>query len=314
MPKLSKPREGSLQFWPRSRASKLIPSVNWKVVKYDIKTEGVLGFIGYKVGMATAIVKDSTDKSMTTGKRIAIPVTILEAPNMKIYSIRFYNKGLVAKDIVVSQDKELKKLVSVPKALPAIEAPAQYDDIKVLVYSLPKSTALKKTPDMAEVAVNAPNKLEFIKSLVGKELSVKDFAKHPLLDVRGLTSGKGFSSAVKRYGISLKQHKSEKGRRRPGSLGPWHPARVTFRTPMAGQLGMFTRVHYNQKMVFASSIAEKDINKADGFMHYGKIKTNYILVQGSVQGPQKRQILLTPALRPTKKQAKKKYEFQELIA
>lgn len=313
MAKLSKPRAGSLQFWPRGRGQKFIPSVNWKVVKYDVKTEGVLGFIGYKVGMATAVVKDNSEHSMTKGKKIAIPVTILEAPNMKIYSIRFYNNGLVVKDIIVSQDKELRKIVPVPKEMPKLDAPEKYDDIKVIVYSLAKQSAIKKAPDLAEVAVNAPNKLEYVKALIGKELLIKDFAKHPLLDVRGLTSGKGFSSAVKRYGISLKQHKSEKGRRRPGSLGPWHPARVTFRTPQAGQLGMFTRVHYNQKMVFASTIAEKNINKPDGFMHYGNIKSSYIIVQGSVQGPQKRQVLLTPALRPTKKQAKKKYEFQEII-
>ena len=50
---------------------------------------------------------------------------------------------------------------------------------------------------------------------------------------------------VKRFGISLKFHKSEKGVRRPGSLAPWHPARVTFRTPNMGQTGFFTRVSYN---------------------------------------------------------------------
>jgi len=313
MAKLSKPREGSLQFWPRSRADKLLPRVNWDVVKFDAKNEGLLGFIAYKAAMATAVVKDNTEHSMTKGKKIALPVTILEAPNMKIYAIRFYNNGIAVKDVIVSNDKELKRIVPLPKAMPTLEAPKQYDDIRVIAYSLPKTANLKKTPDVTEIGINSANKFEYVKSLVGKELSAKDFAKHSLVDVRGLTTGKGFSSAVKRFGISLKQHKSEKGRRRPGSLGPWHPARVTFRTPMAGQLGMFTRVHYNQKIVFTSSIQEKDINIPSGFPHYGKIDTNYIIIKGSVQGPQKRQILLTPALRPTKKQAKKKYEFQELI-
>jgi ribosomal protein L3 len=58
--------------------------VNWSA----IKGEGFLGFIAYKVGMATAIVKDSTPKSMTPGKKLAIPVTFLEVPSMKIYSVR----------------------------------------------------------------------------------------------------------------------------------------------------------------------------------------------------------------------------------
>lgn len=63
-----KTREGSLQFWPRSRATKLLPRVNWSpVVKHtDAKAQGILGCIAYKVGMVSASVKDMTDKSMTT--------------------------------------------------------------------------------------------------------------------------------------------------------------------------------------------------------------------------------------------------------
>ncbi|MBI3334647.1 50S ribosomal protein L3 [Candidatus Pacearchaeota archaeon] len=313
MAKLSKPREGSLQFWPRVRATKALPRVNWSVVKADSKKEGLLGFIGYKVGMATALVKDSTDKSMTSGKKITIPVTILEVPALKVYAVRFYHQGLVVKDVVVAIDKELKKLVKLPAEPQKIEPPAQFDDVRVLIYSLVKQSDLKKTPDIAEVAVNAANKLEYVKGLIGRDLALKELAVYPLVDVRGLTTGKGFSGAVKRFGISLKQHKSEKGRRRPGSLGPWHPARVTFRTPMAGQLGMFSRVHYNLNVITSNSIAEKNINPGTGFKNYGQVKTSYIILHGSVQGPAKRQILLTPALRPTKTQAKKKYEFQELI-
>ncbi len=314
MAKLSKPREGSLQFWPRSRASKVLPRVNWSPIKTDPKQESILGFITYKVGMATVLVKDVTDKSMTAGKKIFLPVTILEAPNMKVYAIRFYQAGVPVKDVVVSSDKELKKLVHLPKEPQKLEPPAAYDDIRILVYSLVKQTNIKKTPDMTELAINAADKLAFAKSLLGRELSLADFLKSSLVDVRGLTSGKGFSGAVKRYGISLKQHKSEKGRRRPGSLGPWHPARVTFRVPMAGQLGMFTRVHYNQKVITSATIAEKNINKSGGFMHYGLVKSAYLLVHGSVQGPAKRQLLLTHPLRPTKKQSKRKYEFQEIVA
>ena len=130
-----------------------------------------------------------------------------------------------------------------------------------------------------------------------------------LIDVRGLTTGRGLSGPVKRYGIGLKTHKNEKGVRRPGSLGPWHPARVTFRTSQAGQLGMFSRVIYNQKILALGKIHEKDINPPEGFPHYGKIKNDYIIIKGSVQGPDKRQLLLTHPLRPTKKAKKKNFEF-----
>lgn len=315
MPKLSNPHHGSLQFWPRKRAEKILPSVNWKFIKGKEKTSGLLGFIAYKVGMGTAVVKDNTSDSMTKGKKIILPVTILESPNMKIYSVRFYKNGIVLKDVIVSTDKELKRIVRIPKEAKPFESqiPAEYDDIRVIAYSLVKQTGIKKAPDIIELAVQAENKLEFVKSLLGKEISSKDFLQNEILDVRGLTIGKGLVGPVKRFGIALKQHKTEKGVRRPGSLGPWHPARVTFVTPMAGQLGMFTRVHYNIRVVSSSSISEKDINPNHGFKHYGKIKSNYILVKGSVQGPSKRQILLTPSFRATKPTIKKKYEFQELL-
>ena len=309
MPTKRRPRFGSLQFWPRKRAKRFLPSANWKPVLENSKKEGILGFIGYKAGMSTAIVKDNTDKSMTKGKKKAVPVTVLEVPNMKIFSVRFYKNGKVMKEIIVSNDKELKRKVRVPGNLGKIDNITGYDDLRVIAYSLVKSTRIKKSPDLIELAINAADKLGLVKGLIGKEIKLSDVLKFDLVDVRGLTKGKGFSGPVKRFGIGLRSHKSEKGVRRPGSLGPWHPAHVTFRTPLAGQLGMFTRVNYNLKVIDSGEIKEKDINKNSDFNNYGKIITSYIILSGSVQGPAKRQILVTPAIRPNKKHNKKQYEF-----
>jgi len=245
---------------------------------------------------------------------------VIKIPMSDITPKQYFEEKVAAnleakKDVIVSVDKELKKVVRIPKSIQNLDSqiPKEYDDIRLLVYSIAKSTSVKKTPDFAELAINAENKIEFVKNLLGKEITLKDFAKSELLDVRGLTIGKGLVGPVKRFGISLKSHKSEKGRRRPGSLAPWHPARVTFHTPMAGQLGMFTRVHYNSKLIASGSINEKNINPGTGFKNYGKIRTSYLLLKGSVQGPSKRQILITPSFRPTKSMSKKRYEFQELI-
>ena len=117
---------------------------------------------------------------------------------------------------------------------------------------------------------------------------------------------------MKRFGLALRSHKSEKGRRGPGSGGPWHPARVTFREPKMGQMGYFTRVIYNNNLVEIGSISEKDINLKKGFKHFGKIKSDYIIVFGSIQGPVKRQLLISSPLRESKKQLKRSYEFIEL--
>lgn len=317
MPKLSRPRKGSLQFYPRKRAARFVPGVNWRPISSS--QEGFLGFIAYKVRMASAVVKDKTDKSMTQNKKLTVPVTILETPSMKILSVRFYKNGNVLKEVVVSNDKELKrkvKVVKTPKDLSKMTPkPEEYDDIRAILYSMPKQTTVKKTPDIVEVAIKSENKLDFISKYIGKEITLDDFLKEDfnLLDVRGVTKGKGTQGPVKRFGITLRFHKSEKGVRKVGSIAPWHPARVTFRTPMAGQMGLFTRVHYNLKVISKGKISEGDINPPHGFKDYGKIKSNYLVVKGSVQGPTKRQVVLTPSMRKTKKQDKKSYEFQELI-
>ncbi len=311
MPTTKSPRKGSLQFWPRKRANKFLPSVNWKAIDSDKKLKG---FICYKAGMFSAQVTDNTADSMTKGKKIVIPVTVLECPSLKIFSVRFYKNNKVAKEVLANNlDKELKRKVKLPKAKErSIENIKEYDNVKVICYSQPKKTGIKKAPDLSEIGLSGTldEKINFIKENLGKELSVLDFfEKGELVDLRGLTKGQGFSGPVKRFGIKLKSHKSEKGRRRPGSLGPWHPARVTFRVPQAGQLGMFTRAVYNNKII--------DLGKAEdkfkGVKNFGDIKTDYILVAGSVQGPAKRQLLLTAHIRKTKKQSKKDFDLVRIV-
>ncbi|MEK6884474.1 MAG: 50S ribosomal protein L3 [Nanoarchaeota archaeon] len=311
MPKINQPRSGTLQYWPRKRINKFIPSVNWTAIPSN--NVGLQGFIAYKVGMKSAFVKDNTADSLTKGKRIAIPVTILEAPTIKIFSVRFYKYGRVMTEVFSENtDKELRKKVKIPKVYKKnIDDVKDFDDIRVLVYSQVKKTGLKKSPDIAEIALggNVEEKLKFVKEHIGKEIFVKDiFKKNSLIDVRGLTKGKGLQGPVKRFGISLKFHKSEKGQRRPGSLGPWHPSRVARFAPQAGQLGMFTRNFYNLKIVDLGNNPElfKNIHK------YGNVRNDYLIVSGSVPGPAKRQLLITAPLRKTKKQEKKNYELVDI--
>jgi len=303
------PRRGSLQYWPRKRARKFLPSVNWKAIKNN--SNKLEGFICYKAGMASAYVKDDTPDSMTKGKKIIVPVTIIECPTLKIFSVRFYKNGKVAKEVLAeSLDKELKKIVKLPKIAKKADLEGSYDDVRVLCYSVVKKTGIKKTPDLVEIAIggNYEDKIKFIKENLNKEVSVSSiFEKGKLVDVRGLTKGKGLQGPVRRFGITLKSHKSEKGRR-TGPLGSFSPGRTTFNAPMAGQLGMFTRVSYNN-MIIDLGKAE---NKFRGIKNFGDVKTDYLILTGSVQGTAKRQLLVTNPLRVTKKQSKKNYELLEI--
>jgi len=87
---------------------------------------------------------------------------------------------------------------------------------------------------------------------------------------------------------------------------------LTFRIPMAGQLGMFTRVVYNSKIINMGKISEENKKEFSDIKNYGDIKTEYLIVKGSVQGPSKRQLLITSPLRETRKMKKINYEFLEL--
>jgi large subunit ribosomal protein L3 len=330
MGKVSRPRRGSLQYWPRKRAKKIIPSVNWKAISKNNSDKKLLGFIGYKVGMKSVYVKDDTADSMTKGKRVIVPGTIIECPAMKILSVRFYKNGIPISDVVSDDlDKTLKRKVKFPKGASGksseaaspkkvdkkIDGVADFDDVSVIVYSLVKNTSVKKKPDIVEIGLSGEkeDKLRWIKEHVGKEIKVSEvFAFNDLADVRAVTKGKGNQGPVKRFGITLRSHKAEKGQRKVGSIGPWHPARVTFRVPMAGQLGMFTRAIYNNKVMEVGSVSEKNINPASGFKKYGNVKTDYVILRGSVQGPSKRVMVLTQPLRKTKKQEKKNLEVIEL--
>jgi len=319
MPTRKSPRKGSLQFWPRKRAKKFLPRVNWNAISDSGKI--LKGFICYKAGMRSVLVKDMTLNSMTKDKTKTIPATILECPAMKIFSVRFYKQGKPAKDILAENlDKELKRKLKLPKAKKkfALDEKHDYDDVKLIFYSVVKKTNLKKKPDLIEIGLdnklNFEDKLNFVKENLNKEFSVCDFFwENELVDFRGLTRGKGLQGPVKRFGITLKVHKSEKGRRRPGSIGPWHPARVTFRVPMAGQLGMFTRAIYNNKIISLGKISDSDKLKLKNIKNYGDIKTDFVIVAGSVQGPSKRQLVMTKPLRETKKQKKKNYELLEVL-
>jgi len=318
MPKHSAPRHGSLQFYPRVRAKHLLPRVSWKTLSKD--ETGLLGFIGYKVGMKSAYVMDNTPNSHTKGQRIVLPVTIIECPTMKIFSIRFYKNNKVVQEVLNDNlDKELKKRLKLPKKadkkkLDEIEAKKEFDDVRVIVYSQVKKTGIKKIPNIREIGISGSldEKLKFVKENLTKEISIKDVFKEELVDVRGITKGKGTQGPTKRFGLRLRFHKSEKGRRGPGTGGAWHPARVSFREPRAGQMGFFTRVIYNNKIIVNESIKEKNINPSQGFKKFGKIKTDYLIVYGSILGPSKRVLLLTSPSRGHIKQTKKNYEFIEL--
>lgn len=309
-------RKGSLQFYPRVRAKKIVPRANWSS-PVDLKTVSTLGFLGYKAGMVSVLVKDNTEKSLTNGKRIIVPATVIECPKMKIYSVRLFKDGKIVKDFIVSNDKKLNSKVKVNKEVSKVDFDNNsFDDIRVILYSMTWNVPAisQKKPNFTEMGIggNIDQKKDWVLKNLNTEISVKDvFSENTLLDTIAVTRGFGTMGPVKRFGIALKNHKSEKGVRRPGSLSSFGLRRVTFRAPQAGQTGFHKRVAYNNVVIRVSD-STKNVNPKSGFDNYGFVKNDYIILRGSVPGPKKRVILLKKPIRPTKYQAKKNYEVMEI--
>ncbi len=307
MPTTRRPRKGSLQYWPRKRARRSFARVRARLTGEP----RLLGFAGYKAGMTHCIVVDNRASSLTKGEDIFIPTTVIECPPLKILSIRFYKKtpsGLMLANEVLSKDinKELSKRIILPKKEPKLDSvkSEDYDDIRVMVYTQPKLIGFKKKPELFEMRIGGSlqEKFAYAKDNLGKEINVKDILKEgQQVDVHAVTKGKGFQGPVKRFGIGLKSHKSEKSRRQPGSLGPWRgQGGIMWRVAHAGQHGYHTRTEYNKRLIKIGERA-KEINPKGGFLRYGNIKNPYILVKGSVAGTSKRLIRIAPAIRKNKK-------------
>ncbi|MBW2982316.1 50S ribosomal protein L3 [Candidatus Woesearchaeota archaeon] len=308
MPTIRKPRCGSMQYWPRKRAKRHFARVRSFAAGAEA---GLLGFAGYKVGMTHVVMTDNRAHSLSKGKDIVCPVTIIECPSLMAASIIFYKKttyGSHAASAVMASnlDKELKRKISVPKNVKKkvddFKA-EEYDDIRILVYTQPKITTIgKKKPELFEMQLGGKieDKLKWAKEHLGKEIKVTDVLKEGQhFDVHAVTKGKGLQGPMKRFGIGRTSHKSEKGVRTPGNVGAWTGA-TQWRVAKSGQTGYHQRLELNKWLIKIGTKVE-EINAKSGFKRYGLIKNPFVLVKGSIAGPAKRMIILTNPIRSNKK-------------
>jgi large subunit ribosomal protein L3 len=310
MGKRANPRHGSMQFWPRVRSSRSHAFVRtWKDAG-----QGILGFAGYKVGMTHLMVTDNRATTKTKGLEIACPATIVECPPLKIAGIRFYKNSTygpqpLTQILSEKLDKELAKTITIPKQHDKkIEDVKEYDDLVLLAYTQPKLTGIgKKAPEIFEVGIGGKKeeKLKYAQEKLGKEIHVDEvFKEGQQLDIHAITKGKGFQGAVRRFGISIRHHKSEKDIRNPGSLGGWSAqGHVMYRVAHAGRMGYAQRTEYN-KQVLKIGKDVKDVQPQGGFFHYGTIRNPYLIIRGSLAGAKKRLLKFSHAIRPSAKISK----------
>jgi len=310
MAKHSKPRAGSLAYAPRKRAKRETPRIHSWVDSGEVS---LLGFAGYKAGMTNVLAIDNRKNSPTSGMEVFIPVTVIETPPMVVAAVRSYKDGYLGKEVVAEAwakelSDDLKKRLTVPKnrnpdkRLKEMEKNLEeISDIRVIMHTQPRLTGMpKKIPDLMEIAIggNLDEKFEFARNLLGKEVSVDDvFDENRFVDVTAVTKGKGFQGVVKRFGVKIQPRKAGKGRRHIGTGGAWKPARKLWREPLPGQLGYHTRTEYNKVILQIGKDGSK-VTPRGGFLHYGPVSGDYIILSGSVPGPAKRLIRLTYPRRP----------------
>ncbi len=314
--KKNAPRRGSLAYLPRGRASKFVPRIkNWP--EYTDGAAKLLGFIGYKAGMTHAVVTENNPNSPFKGQESVIPVTVIDTPPIRPFSIRGYEASayglkLTTEVLASTMSEDLKKAMPVPKEYDHEAKMKEFEEkldsfaeIRMLIHTQPRLAGVaKKKPDIMEYKVGAPSvqeAFEYAKGILGTDVRVADILDEGILiDSVAVTKGHGFQGPVRRWGIRILQHKSRKTKRGVGCIGPWTPTNIRYSVPRPGQTGFHTRTSFNNKVVKMGERGE-EITPSGGFVNYGIIRGDYIMVHGSVPGAVKRPVRVRFAIRPTKK-------------
>ncbi len=311
MPSIKRPKRGSMAYYPRKRAKRIYQTISAFAKSDKPKT---VGFAGYKAGMTHTMIVDSRKTSPTFGQEIQIPVTILECPPLNIIGIRAYRNSVegpkVLSDII---SKELPKNISrkikigdykTDKKIEFIEKNIEkISDLKFIVCTSPEKTAFaKKRPEIFEIGIggnNIKDKLEFSKTLLGKDIKIQDVLQEgEAIDTISVTIGKGVQGPVKRFGVAIQNRHAKQKLRHVGAIGGQIPGKLRFTVRHAGQMGYQRRTELNKRIMKIGS--GKEIIPKSGFHKYGILKSDFVLISGSIPGPKKRLISLRSAIRPPK--------------
>jgi large subunit ribosomal protein L3 len=204
------------------------------------------GILGRKIGMTQVFAENGN----------LIPVTVIEAA-----------------DNVVLQKKSVES--------------DGYEAIQVGFED--KREKLANKPEKGHVAKANTNPKRFIREFrgvdltgyeVGQEVKVDIFAAGDIVDVTGVSKGKGFQGSIKRHGQSRgPMAHGSRYHRRPGSMGPVAPNRVFKGKALPGRMG-------GEQV----TVQNLEIVKVD-------VERNLLLVKGNVPGAKKSLVKIKSAIK-----------------
>ncbi|HCG4536067.1 50S ribosomal protein L3 [Ureibacillus chungkukjangi] len=204
------------------------------------------GILGRKVGM-TQVFAENGD---------LIPVTVIEAtPN------------------VVLQKKTVET-----DGYEAIQV--GFEDKRIKLSNKPQQGHVAKANTAPKRFIREFRNVNVEEYEVGQEVKVEVFAEGDVVDVTGITKGKGFQGVIKRHGQSRgPMAHGSRYHRRPGSMGPVAPNRVFKQKKLPGQMG--------GNVVTIQNI---EIVKVDA-------ERNLLLVKGNVPGSRKALVTVKTAVK-----------------
>ena len=207
------------------------------------------GILGKKIGMTQIFTEHGE----------VIPVTVVEAGPVVVTQIKTTeNDGYTAIQVGFQDAKE-KSLNKPQKG------------------HLAAANTLKK--HLKEFRVDSVEEYT-----VGQEIKADLFAAGELIDVTGISKGKGFQGPIKRHGQSRgPETHGSRYHRRPGSMGACsYPGRVFKNKKLAGHMGSVKVTVQNLEVV------RVDADK------------NFILVKGAIPGPKGSVVTIKEAVKASK--------------
>lgn len=185
--------------------------------------------------------------------------------------------------------------------------------VRVLAHTQVRKLNLRlKKAHIMEIQINGGDvaaKVDFAKSLFEKEVPVDTvFSQDEQIDVIGVTKGRGYEGVVTRWGVTRLPRKTHRGLRKVACIGSWHPARVSTTVARAGQHGYHHRTEMNKKVYrigkkgdeascqTETDLTKKSITPMGGFVHYGEVREDWLMLKGAVVGVKKRPLVLRKAL------------------
>jgi large subunit ribosomal protein L3e len=301
--------------------------------------------MGYKAGMTHVLREiDRVGSKLHKGEKVEA-VTIVETPPVVIVGIVGYMetpRGLKALTTVWSQHLsedvlrrfyknwlKSKKSDRKPRAFTKYAQKWQENsqDIQKAIKRISKYAAVvraiihtqtsllnfsQKKAHIMEVQINGgtvAEKVAWATERFEQQISVHDvFTEGEMIDTIGVNKGKGFAGVTKRWGTRKLQRKTRRGCRKVACIGAWHPARVRFQVPRAGQMGYHHRTETNKRIYrigkaddpksasTTNDITEKKITPMGGFPHYGVVNSDFLMLKGCILGAKKRVITLRKSL------------------